>query len=139
MRIDGIGGLFIFSNDPAALAAWYGEMFGFEWGDDAGPTTYYMQLWARAEDEDRRVDTSFAIMKAKRPLAGVQPPEDPEAIYGHQPFMLNLRVRDLDALLTHLRAQGVEILGDSDEGYARFAWVRDPDGHRVELYMPAAE
>jgi predicted enzyme related to lactoylglutathione lyase len=26
-----------------------------------------------------------------------------------------------------------------DCGYGRFAWIRDPEGHRVELYQPLQE
>jgi len=52
--------------------------------------------------------------------------------------MLNYRVDDLDGMITKLRAEGVEV-GDErhqDEN-GRFAWITDPEGHRIELWEPA--
>jgi len=50
-------------------------------------------------------------------------------------FMINLRVDDLDAFLVELAAKGVEILGNADEGYGKFAWLLDPDGIKIELWQ----
>ena len=56
-----------------------------------------------------------------------------------QPFMINLRVDDLDALLTTLAAKGVECVGTPlDEGYGKFGWIVDCDGLRIELWEPMA-
>ena len=49
-------------------------------------------------------------------------------------FMINLRVDDLDGFLAGLRAKGIEILGEADEGYGKFAWLLDPDGVKIELW-----
>ncbi len=43
-----------------------------------------------------------------------------------KPFMVNLRVDDLDAFVADLEAKGIEILGRQDEDYGRFAWIMDP-------------
>jgi predicted enzyme related to lactoylglutathione lyase len=52
--------------------------------------------------------------------------------------MINYRVRDLDALLATLEAEGVRRDGGVDEyWYGRFAWVFDGEGNRVELWEPA--
>ena len=51
--------------------------------------------------------------------------------------MVNLKVDDLDVLLADLRAKGVELVGDPlDESYGKFAWIRDCDGLKVELWEP---
>lgn len=51
--------------------------------------------------------------------------------------MINYRVRNLDALLAKLQAQGVQRVGEIEEyWYGRFAWIRDGDGNRVELWEP---
>ena len=52
--------------------------------------------------------------------------------------MLNLRVRDLDAMLVQLRAKGAEVAEatQSMEGVGRFGWVTDPEGNRIELWQP---
>lgn len=63
---------------------------------------------------------------------------EPSDMYGDQPFMVNLRIRDLDGLVAHLEREGVTIIKREDESYGRFAWVRDPDGRRIELCQPLA-
>ncbi len=51
--------------------------------------------------------------------------------------MMNLRVDDLDALLADLAAAGVEIVPErSEDANGRFAWIKDPEGNRVELWEP---
>ena len=59
-----------------------------------------------------------------------------------QPFMINLRVDDLDGMLANLAAKGIEPLGRQDEDYGNFAWIMDPDGVKIELWQqkgPAPE
>jgi predicted enzyme related to lactoylglutathione lyase len=52
--------------------------------------------------------------------------------------MINFRVADLDWLLEQLRAEGVEILGNTEVyEYGKFAWIRDPEGNKIELWEPA--
>ena len=52
-----------------------------------------------------------------------------------QPFMINLRVDDLDGMLADLQAKGIAPLGRQDEDYGRFAWILDCDGIKVELWQ----
>ncbi|MGZ5183277.1 MAG: VOC family protein, partial [Ramlibacter sp.] len=55
------------------------------------------------------------------------------------PFMVNYRVADLEALLDALRAEGCNVLGDSQASeYGKFGWVLDPEGNKVELWEPPA-
>ena len=140
--IDGVGGAFIFSEDPKRLADWYAEHLGieFEGGEEFG-AFYVRYVAADPDDAAWIMDTTFAIMKAKAPVARMAPNEGAEQgdMYGDQPFMVNLRVRDLDAVLAHLAERGVEPLRRDDEGYALFAWIRDGEGNRVELYQPRPE
>ncbi len=140
--IDGVGGAFVFSEDPKRLADWYTEHLGiaFEGSEEFG--AFYVRYVAADPDDAAWVmDTTFAIMKARRPVPRMAPNEgtEPGDMYGDQPFMVNLRVRDLDAVLQHLAERGVEPLRRDDEGYALFAWVRDLEGNRVELYQPRPE
>ena len=51
-------------------------------------------------------------------------------------FMINYRVDDLAGLLKGLEAEGVHVEARQDE-YGHFAWVIDPEGHRIELWEPA--
>jgi predicted enzyme related to lactoylglutathione lyase len=51
--------------------------------------------------------------------------------------MVNFPVRDLDAILAQLRANGVEVddrVEDIEAG--RFGWATDPEGNRFELWEP---
>ena len=57
-------------------------------------------------------------------------------MYGDQSFMVNFRVTDLDAFLNDLKQKRIEPIKREDESYGKFAWVRDIDGNRVELYQP---
>jgi len=51
--------------------------------------------------------------------------------------MIDYRVDDLDALLEALKKEGVPIDPHrEDYDYGRFAWIIDPDGHRIELCEP---
>ncbi len=135
--IDGVGGAFIFSNDPQRLADWYREHLGLEFEGDAEFGAFYRIYWAvDSEDHARKLDTTFSIMTAKVPLPKREAEADPESMYGDQPFMVNLRVRDLDAVLDQLAAKDVKPIKRSDYDYGRFAWVYDADGNRIELYQP---
>jgi predicted enzyme related to lactoylglutathione lyase len=51
--------------------------------------------------------------------------------------MINYRVDDLDALLTILRRNGVNVLsGPELHENGKFAWILDPDGNKLELWEP---
>jgi catechol 2,3-dioxygenase-like lactoylglutathione lyase family enzyme len=67
----------------------------------------------------------FSFMKAKGPLAE-----------GRPECMLNWRVADLEAFGARLEAEGIPVEKQADCEYGRFAWIHDPEGHRVELYQP---
>jgi predicted enzyme related to lactoylglutathione lyase len=58
---------------------------------------------------------------------------------GPQPYMVNFRVDDLDALLAQLRATGVEVDERVEQSeFGRFGWITDPEGTRIELWQPPA-
>jgi len=53
--------------------------------------------------------------------------------------MVNLRVRDLDALLERLRGAGIEIGAEHRNTEAGdFARIHDPEGNPIELWEPPA-
>jgi len=117
-HVTGIGGFFFRAKDPEALSAWYQQHLGIPpVGSAAGP-------W-----HTEAGTTVFAPFPADTDYFG-----RPE-----QQAMLNLRVRDLDALLTALREAGAAVDEDTvDESYGRFGYVTDPEGNRIELWEPAA-
>lgn len=117
----GLGGLFFRAKDPIGLARWYREALGIDtyseeqgdvWWPEAGPTV--VSPFAADTDYFGRAD---------------------------QGWMVNLRVRDLDAMRDQLRAMGATVLDETQvmEGIGRFGWAVDPEGNRFELWQPAPE
>ena len=124
-HIQGIGGVFISSPDATRLASWYERVLGIELEAHPDGSGYYHVFRTRdAESGVTRHNPVFAINQATAEL--------PAADRG---FVLNFRVDDLDRFLEHLRAQGVEIEdGILEWERGKHAWIRDPDGNRLELY-----
>jgi predicted enzyme related to lactoylglutathione lyase len=53
--------------------------------------------------------------------------------------MVNYRVAVVHALVKLLRDEGCNVLEKIEESeYGKFAWVIDPEGHKVELWEPPA-
>jgi catechol 2,3-dioxygenase-like lactoylglutathione lyase family enzyme len=114
-RVTGLGGVFYVVKDPAATRAWYRQVLGIN--GEYGPQL----AWA---DEPRA--HPYSLISHFADDAYIQP--------GVGGFMVNLRVHDLAGFVIILRAKGVEILGEADEGYGKFAWLLDPDGVKIELW-----
>jgi predicted enzyme related to lactoylglutathione lyase len=123
-RVTGVGGVFLRSKDAGALARWYADHLGitlsdfngaaFQWSDEV-PAGTGMTAWS-----------AF--------------PEDTKYFgHGEQAVMINYRVDDLDEMLASLGAAGVWIDPHrEDYVYGRFAWIKDCDGNRLELWQPLA-
>lgn len=52
-------------------------------------------------------------------------------------WMLNLKVRDMDAMKAQLAAAGVEVTEGDALPIGRFARLKDPEGNPIELWEPA--
>jgi len=115
-RVTGLGGIFYKVADTAATKAWYRDTLGV--GGDYGAMFPF-------KDDD---PAGFALLSPFKADSDYFGPSD-------APFMINLRVDDLDGLIADLAAKGVDILGRQDEDYGRFAWILDPDGIKVELWQ----
>ena len=118
-RVTGIGGVFFRSKDPGALASWYEENLGIT----RVPLTYDEDSWHQEAGP-----TVFAAFDADSDHFG-RP---------QQQWMVNFRVRDLDAMVKQLRAADILVEVDA-EVYpnGRFARIHDPEGNPVELWEPA--
>jgi glyoxylase I family protein len=117
-RVTGIGGVFFRAKDPKALAAWYERHLGIS----RVPETYEEGSWR--QDEGPTVFAPFA--------------EDTDYFgRAEQAWMINLRVRDLDAMVAQLRSHEIEVDVDP-EMYpnGRFARLHDPEGNPIELWQP---
>ncbi len=118
-RVTGIGGFFFRARDPATLADWYDRHLGVvpvpadtaaqPWRQEAGPTV----------------------------LAPF--PAGTDYFAGDRAFMLNFRVRDLDAITVRLREAGIAVSHETAmAGIGRFARIHDPEGNPIELWEEAS-
>ena len=119
-RVLGIGGLFFRSRDPKLLAQWYQDHLGI----DPVPTDPSHSPWQQTAGP-----TALSPFSMQTKYLG--PPQ--------QAWMVNFRVRSLDAMVAQLRKANIEVKVDS-ETYpnGRFARLHDPEGNPVELWEPAS-
>ena len=119
-HVTGIGGVFVKSKDPKALAGWYREALGLDvasWGGAALP--HDMPGHPPKVSWMAFPETTDHMMPSTRE------------------FMINLAVDDMDAMVARLTAKGVAILKrDDQDAFGRFAWIQDPDGTKIELWQP---
>ena len=125
--IDGIGGIFLYSNNPAGLVAWYELHFGLSFMVYEVGKAYGLEFITIDSPDDKvKKSTIFSIQATKETL--------PEGVRNqHQ---INLRVLDLDATVAHLASTGITIEKRQDSEYGNFAWLKDADGNRLELFQP---
>ncbi len=115
----GVGGVFFKAKDPKALSAWYAKHLGINPADEGslvfeGQASVGMTVFAHFPE-----DSNYFGEKSQR-------------------SMINFRVDNLDELLAQLALEQVSIDPNRmDFSYGRFAWIRDPEGNRVELWEPA--
>lgn len=117
-RVTGLGGIFLKCRDLEHTRTWYARHLGinieswgaqFNFSDEANPAAYSV--------------LSFF----KRSTDYFEPSESP--------FMINFRVDDLDALVKVLREEGIDLIGEPlNEEFGKFAWLLDPEGHKIELW-----
>jgi len=117
----GVGGIFLKSHNPQALATWYATHLGIT-GLDKSSLVF--------DGPEAAGMTVFSHFPQNTAYFGD----------GQQSSMLNFRVDNLDQLLADLGAAGVNIDPKREEHpYGRFAWISDPEGNRVELWEPKPE
>ena len=118
-RVLGIGGLFFRSGNPKVLADWYHHHLGI----DPIPTDYSQQGWQQAAGP-----TAFAPFPRDSGYFG-----NPQ-----QAWMINFRVRNLDAMVAQLGAANIAVKVDPQKyPNGRFARLHDPEGNPIELWEPA--
>ena len=116
--VTGIGGLFFRAKNPAALGQWYKDTLGI----NLVPADYSQKPWSQEAGP-----TVFA------------PFEHGTDYFGRteQQWMINFRVRNLDAMVAQLRALKIEVRVDAEKyPNGRFARLHDPEGNPIELWEP---
>ncbi len=117
-QVTGIGGLFFRAKNPTVLAEWYREHLGIA----LAPSDYSQKPWT--QDAGPTVFAPF--------------PQDSD-YFGNsaRQWMINFRVRNLDAMVEQLRAAKIEVVVDSEKyPNGRFARLHDPEGNPIELWEP---
>ena len=117
MAAIGIGGVFFRASDPEALQAWYRRHLGMG-GDDAP--------WVQQSG----------------PTVFMPFPQDTDYFPAGKQWMLNLRVAQLDSLLSSLREAGIAVATNPEwdtPETGRFARIHDPEGNPVELWEPPSD
>lgn len=124
-RVTGIGGIFFKANNVPQMKEWYEKHLGIQYADKDGGASFY---WREDENPEKRGYTVWSIFPKDTQYFGPGP----------APFMVNFRVADLDGLFRQLEREGVELAGGIEEyEYGRFAWIKDPEGNRIELWEPS--
>ena len=117
-RVEGLGGFFFKAKEPKVLAQWYADHLGIS----LTPADYGAEPWQQAAGP-----TVFAPFAATTKYFG----------RAEQAFMLNFRVRNLDAMVAQLRRAGIAVDVDP-ERYPNglFARLADPEGNPIQLWQP---
>lgn len=119
-RVLGLGGLFFRSPDAQRLRDWYGRVLGLQFNS-----------WGGVEFTPADLPATSRLMLT--PLAADSDYLGP----GAQPFMFNLIVDDIDAVVARAAAAGATVFERRASGeQGEFAWLIDCDGHKVELWQP---
>lgn len=118
-HITGVGGIFFKAKDPKALAAWYRDVLGMP-----------LEPWGGAKLRYDAPQHPPALIWSAFPASTTYfAPSTGD-------FMINYAVDDMDAFVARLQAKGVAILKRDEEANGRFAWILDPEGHKIELWEP---
>jgi catechol 2,3-dioxygenase-like lactoylglutathione lyase family enzyme len=125
LGIRGLGGVFLYTDNPEALANWYHEHLGLECEFNEAVGAYYHEFRQRElTDSARLLRTTWAILP--RPEGGA---------HARDAVVINYLVPDLSGLLEHLRATNIAVEKEEEYDYGHFAWIRDPEGNRIELFQ----
>jgi predicted enzyme related to lactoylglutathione lyase len=124
-KVTGLGGIFFTCKDVQATKNWYKEHLGLS-TDDYGCT-----FWIEASNV-----ANGAITQQWSPFSK----DNSHFDSNRQEFMMNFRVAHIEELMAHLKSKNIEILGDMEShDYGKFAWIKDLDGRKLELWEPANE
>jgi len=128
LMIDGIGGVFLFSNDTKRLVTWYRDCLGIlaEGQDGECDSIYKSFEYRDIENPEVKRTIVWAIIPTKQDIK-----DKPRT------GRINYLVKNLGEVVSHLKSKGVAIEKTAEDPYGNFAWIKDPDGNQIELWEPS--
>ena len=121
-KVNGIGGIFFFSDKPEKTREWYSKNLGLEvkeWGSSFEfrnakyPDEINYLQWSPFQKGDKYFEPS------------------------KKEFMVNYRVQNIEGLVKKLKSEGVTILDEIETfDYGKFVHIMDGEGHKIELWEP---
>ncbi len=125
-RVTGLGGVFFKAKNPRKLGGWYQKHLGLDIGEQWTGCCFN---WREDQKPKKKGMTVWSIFEGDTKYFG----------RGKQGLMINYRVADLKRVLATLKKEGVWIdpKGIEVSEYGKFAWIKDGEGNRIELWQPA--
>ncbi|KQS32356.1 glyoxalase [Pedobacter sp. Leaf194] len=121
-KVTGIGGIFFKCKDPKKITEWYKKHLGL----DTNPYGASFE-WFEKDDSTKKAQTQWT------PFAETTKYFEPST----SQFMINYRVKNLEALVAELKSEGVTIVDDVQRfDYGKFVHILDAEGNKVELWEP---
>lgn len=115
-QVIGIGGFFFRADDPKKLGEWYQAHLGVK----MVPDNYDDPAWTQEAGS-----TVFAPFPKDTDYFG-------DSTIG---WMINFRVKNLDALAQQLEESGIKVERNAEEyPNGKFARIHDPEGNPIELW-----
>lgn len=121
-KVTGIGGIFFKCKDPNKMKEWYSKNLGlqtdqygtnFEWRQGADSSKYGFTQWSPFSETTKYFEPST------------------------KDFMINYRVKNLEALVEQLKQDGVIIVDKIETfDYGKFVHILDIEGNKIELWEP---
>lgn len=124
-RVTGLGGIFFKAKNTKKIQAWYKKHLGLPLDPNWGGMAFE---WRDAKNPKKKGSTIWSAFEPDTKYFGP----------GKQTLMINYRVANLKKVLAMLRKEGVWIdpKGIESSEYGQFAWIKDGEGNRIELWQP---
>lgn len=124
-RVTGIGGVFFKVKNPKKLGEWYRKHLGLDVNDQWSGCSFN---WREAKRPKQKGSTVWSLFAGNSNYFGS----------AKQRLMLNYRVANLKKVVVALKKERVWVdpKGIEKSEYGQFAWIRDGEGNRIELWQP---
>jgi hypothetical protein len=124
-RVTGLGGVFFKAKNPGKLGAWYKKHLGLPVDPNWGGFSFE---WREAKSPKKKGSTVWSPFPGDTKYFGP----------GKQGHMINYRVANLAKVVAALKKERVWIdpKGIEKSEYGSFAWIKDGEGNRIELWQP---